>query len=65
MELKTNIRKSGTSYQVIIPSSIIKVFNLLNFLDTHYYQVTVENEGKKIVLNRKKHDKEQTTLEKY
>ena len=67
MELKTNLKKIGSSYHFLIPSSLIKVYNLLNYVYTHDYSVHVENEGKRIILNRKKKlsDEEQTTLDKF
>lgn len=64
MGLKTNLKKIGTSHHVLIPSSIIKVFGLLEFTEEYEYRISVENDGARIILNRtKKLDKCQTTLD--
>lgn len=67
MLMKTNLKKIGTSNHFLFPSSIIKVYGLLNYTDTHEYAITIENEGKRIVLNRvkKKDSENQTTLDKF
>lgn len=67
MLIKTNLKKIGASYQILIPSAILKVYNLLSFTDDYEYAITVENEGKRIILNRvKKKDTEtQTSLDKF
>ena len=64
MEIRTNIQKLGTSNYFLIPSSIIKVYNLLHFTKKYEYKISVELEGKRIVFDRvkKQYDTRQTTL---
>jgi len=64
MELTTNLKKIGTSYHVLIPSSLIKVFKLLKYTEDYEYTIVAENDGKRIILNRvkKKVDEAQTKI---
>lgn len=67
MILKTNLKKIGTSHHMLIPSSIIQVYDLLKYTPDYEYGITVENEGKRIILTRvkKKDSEKQTTLNKF
>ncbi len=67
MIFKTNLKKIGTSHHTLIPSSIIQVYDLLKYTDKYEYVITVENEGKRLILNRvkKKDSEKQTTLSKF
>ena len=54
MEIKTNLKKIGTSYHFLIPSAILKVYELLKYTDEYEYAISIENNGRRIVLNRVK-----------
>ena len=62
MEFKAKFTKIGDSYYLIVPKSLINVFNLLK--ETYIYEVRIYKEGK-IISYKRIGKEEQTKIEDF